>query len=157
MRSSGIKDAFVVEFRNGANRLEKCPMKTKKAALQAAEELWNSLTEEEQKNDRTICRVYRQEIGISEIIGLVFGEKKETIIDYKEPNLGKKTMNKYKIVVGLCGPHLLKTNVINAHDEREAVIKYLKSIDEEPTEEAISKHINHVVVHTPKPRKKKES
>ena len=66
-------------------------------------------------------------------------------------------MNKYKIAVGVCGPHVIKTNVINAHDEREAVIKYLKSMDEEPTEEAIAKHINHVVVHTPKPRKKKES
>ena len=66
-------------------------------------------------------------------------------------------MNKYKIVVGLCGPHIIKTNVINAQDEREAVIKYLKSMDEEPTEEAIAKHINHVVPHTPKPRKKKES
>lgn len=64
-------------------------------------------------------------------------------------------MNKYKIVVGLCGPHLVKTNVISAHDEREAVIKYLRSMDEEPTEEAIAKHINHVVVHIPKPRKKK--
>ena len=66
-------------------------------------------------------------------------------------------MNKYKIAVGVCGPYVLKTNVINAHDEREAVIKYLKSIDEEPTEEAIAKHIDHVVVHTPKPREKKES
>lgn len=161
MKSTGIHDAFIVEFTDGKHPVERCPMKTKKAALQGAEELWNSLTEEEKKNDRSVCRVVRQEIGISEIVGVVYGERKETIIDYKNETIilkkEKKTMNKYKIVVGLCGPHIIKTNVINAHDEREAVIKYLKSMDEEPTEEAIEKHLKWVVVHTPKPRKKKES
>lgn len=161
MRSTGFHDAFIIEFTDGKHPVEQCPMKTKKAALQGAEELWNSLTEEERKNDSTVCRVVRQEIGVSEIIGVVYGETKETIIDYKKgiikPMKEKKVMNKYKIVVGLCGPHILKTNVINAHDEREAVIKYLKSMGEEPTEDAIEKHLKWVVVHTPKPRKKKES
>ena len=90
MRSSGIKDAFIVEFRDTAHTLEKCPIRTKKAALQAAEELWNSLTEEEKKNDRTICRVVRQEIGVSEIVGVVYGDKKETIIDYKNDTFNLK-------------------------------------------------------------------
>ena len=161
MRSTGIHDAFIIEFTDGKHPLERCPIKTKKAALQGAEDLWNSLSEEEKKDDRTICRVVRQEIGVSEIIGVVYGDKKETIIDYKDETVilkkENKPMNKYKIAVGICGPHVIKTNVINAHDEREAVIKYLKSMDEEPTEEAIAKHIGHVVVHTPKPRKKKES
>lgn len=64
-------------------------------------------------------------------------------------------MNKYKILVGMCGPEIIYTSVISAHDEKEAVVKYLNSIGEEPSEERINEMLRFVREHVPKPRKKR--
>ena len=65
-------------------------------------------------------------------------------------------MKKYKIALGVCGPHVLYSNVIRAHDEREAVTKYLKSSREPVTEEVVVKLLKKTVEHIPRPRKKAE-
>ena len=64
-------------------------------------------------------------------------------------------MNKYRIALGVCGPHVLYTNVIRAKDEREAVERYLCSEGKDPTEQEIEMLLRHVVAHVPKPRKGK--
>ena len=63
-------------------------------------------------------------------------------------------LKKYKIALGICGCHVMYSNVIRAHDEREAVMKYLESSREQATEEAVEKLLNRTVEHVPKPRKK---
>ena len=63
-------------------------------------------------------------------------------------------MKKYRIALGICGPHVLYTNVIRAYDERDAAERYLRSEGKDPTEEEIGALLRHVVVHVPKPRKK---
>ena len=65
-------------------------------------------------------------------------------------------MKKYKITLGTCGGRAISTSIINAEDERAAVIKYLDSIEEEATEEKIATYIKGIYEHTPKPRKKEE-
>ena len=59
---------------------------------------------------------------------------------------------KFKICVGACGPTLLYTNIIKAEDERDAVIQYLSSDGNTPTEEEVQRYISytHEVVPTPK-------
>lgn len=61
-------------------------------------------------------------------------------------------MKKYKIGLGTCGGRAISTSIINANDEREAVIKYLLSIEEEATEEKINQYLPGVFEHIPKPR-----
>lgn len=61
-------------------------------------------------------------------------------------------MKKYKIGLGTCGGRAICTSIINANDKREAVIKYLQSIDEEVTEEKINQYLPGVFEHVPKPR-----
>jgi len=63
----------------------------------------------------------------------------------------KKT---YKIALGICGCNVLFSNVIRAHDEREAVVRYLNGQGEETTDEAVERLLKHTVEHIPKPRKK---
>ena len=61
-------------------------------------------------------------------------------------------MKKYKINLGTCGGRVINTSIINARDERDAVIKYLQNSDEEVTEEKINQYIKGVFEHIPKPR-----
>lgn len=61
-------------------------------------------------------------------------------------------MKKFKIVLGSNNGKTKTTPIINAHDKREAVIKYLQSIDEETTEERIESLIGDTYEHVPKPR-----
>lgn len=63
-------------------------------------------------------------------------------------------MKKYKINLGTYGGKAICSSIINANDEREAVIKYLQSIDEEVTEEKINQYLLGVFEHVPKPRNK---
>ncbi len=65
-------------------------------------------------------------------------------------------MKKYKINLGSCGGKAISTSIIPANDEREAVVKYLESIEEEVTEEKIETYLKGVYEHIPKPRKKDE-
>ena len=65
-------------------------------------------------------------------------------------------MKKYKIALGICGPHVLYSNVIRAHDEREAVMKYMQSSGEPVTKEVVAKLLKKTVEHIPKPRKRAE-
>ena len=39
----------------------------------------------------------------------------------------KKTMKKYRIAVGICGPRVVYSNIIKAHSKEEAVEKYIQS------------------------------
>ena len=65
-------------------------------------------------------------------------------------------MKKFKIGLGTCGGRAICTSIINANDEREAVIKYLQSIDEEASEDKINQYLSCVFEHVPKPRNKNE-
>lgn len=40
-------------------------------------------------------------------------------------------MGKYKVFIGLCGPEVITSNVINAADKKSALKKYYDSIGEE--------------------------
>ncbi len=65
-------------------------------------------------------------------------------------------MKKYKIGLGTCGGSAICTSIINAKDEKDAVIKYLESSGEEVTEEKIELYLKSVFEHIPKPRKTTE-
>ncbi len=65
-------------------------------------------------------------------------------------------MKQYKIGLGTCGGRAICTSIIKAHDEREAVIKYLESMNEDVTEENINTYIQSTFEHIPQPRKAKE-
>lgn len=65
-------------------------------------------------------------------------------------------MKKYKIALGTSGGRAISTSIINAQDERDAVIKYLQSIDEEVTDDKINQYLKGVYEHIPKPRNKDE-
>lgn len=67
----------------------------------------------------------------------------------EDPVLRKK-MKKYKIGLGTCGGRAITTSIINAHDEREAVIKFLKSTDSDITEEKIALHLKNTFEYIPK-------
>lgn len=61
-------------------------------------------------------------------------------------------MKKYKINLGTQGHRVITTSIINARDERDAVIKFLQNTGEEVTEEKINQYIQSVSEHIPKPR-----
>ena len=63
-------------------------------------------------------------------------------------------MNKYKVLIGACGPTPITSGVITAHDKREALIKYYESIGEEYSEEKVEKELKYVYEHIPKSRVK---
>ncbi len=65
-------------------------------------------------------------------------------------------MKIYKISLGTCGGRAISTSIIRAQDERDAVVKYLESIDEEVTEEKINLYLKGVFEHVPQPRKNDE-
>lgn len=65
-------------------------------------------------------------------------------------------MKKYKIALGICGPHVLYSNVIRARDERDAVVRYLTGEGEAVTDESVEKLLKRTFEHIPKPRKKDE-
>ena len=67
----------------------------------------------------------------------------------------RKKLKKYKIAVGICGPHILYTNIIKAYSEEEAVKKYMEESEEEFNEERYQMYLRHTFEHIPKPRKKK--
>lgn len=64
-------------------------------------------------------------------------------------------MKKYKIALGTCGGEVISTSIINAVDERDAVIKYLLSMNERITEEKIKQFLPGTYEHIPVPREKK--
>lgn len=64
-------------------------------------------------------------------------------------------MKKYKIALGTCGGKVISTPVISAADERDAVIKYLLSMNERITEEKIKQYLPGTYEYIPVPREKK--
>lgn len=49
--------------------------------------------------------------------------------------MAKKTLKKFKMAIGVCGPVVMYTPVYKAYTAEEAAEKYLEDIKEEPTED----------------------
>lgn len=63
---------------------------------------------------------------------------------------------KYRIVLGMCGPTPIETNIIKAEDKKDAIRQYLISAGEEPNDIVIHKYMEHTFEVSSTPKRKED-